>query len=151
MKEHCSLLPGEPFRNRRDKFHTGINKTTHTTSPLFLNTPPAIMGYRTASFFFSVVAVHYVRFTEPRPRLHGNGEVFSLQPKWKNRRDKYHPGINQTAQTTIYSLNPPPATMGYPTASFSFSVVTVHYVRFTEPRPRLRGNGEVFPLQLKWK
>ncbi|GIY78159.1 hypothetical protein CEXT_616391 [Caerostris extrusa] len=34
-EDHCSLLPGEPFRNRRDKFNTGINKTTHTTPPCF--------------------------------------------------------------------------------------------------------------------
>ncbi|GIY02599.1 hypothetical protein CDAR_56591, partial [Caerostris darwini] len=41
------------------------------------------MGYPTASSSFSAVAVCYLRFTEPQPKLHGNGEVFSLQPKWK--------------------------------------------------------------------
>ncbi|GIX88041.1 hypothetical protein CDAR_291881 [Caerostris darwini] len=35
MEVRCSLLPGEPFRNRRDKFHPGMNKTTPTTFLLF--------------------------------------------------------------------------------------------------------------------
>ncbi|GIY78157.1 hypothetical protein CEXT_616371 [Caerostris extrusa] len=143
MEDHCSLLPGEPFRNRRDKFHPGINKNSpHDTSTL-LNPSPATMGYPTTSFSFSAVAVHYVRFIEPRPRLHGIGEVFSPQPKWKYKQNSRHD------ISTL--LNPPPATMGYQPQAFSFSAVAVHYVRFTEPQPRLHGNGEVFSLQPKWK
>ncbi|GIY78153.1 hypothetical protein CEXT_616351 [Caerostris extrusa] len=57
MEHHCSFLAGEPFRNRRDKFHPGIKKNKPHDFPTLLNPPPATMGYPTASISFSAVAV----------------------------------------------------------------------------------------------
>ncbi|GIY78151.1 hypothetical protein CEXT_616341 [Caerostris extrusa] len=75
MEDHCSVflrtlqeqMGGIPPRYKQNNPHD---------FPILLNPPPAIMGYPTASSSFSAVAVCYVRFTEPRPRLHSNEEVF---------------------------------------------------------------------------
>ncbi|GIX88043.1 hypothetical protein CDAR_291891 [Caerostris darwini] len=83
MEDRCSLLPREPFRNRWNKFHPGINKEQPTRLPYSFKPSASHYGVSNRKLFL-LGCGGVLRAIHCTPtKLHGNGEVFSLQPKWK--------------------------------------------------------------------